>query len=602
MLVSKSISNFIIQAFLSLLFVIIPMEYGYSQARFVKGYIYEQTIDNPLQYATISIKGTSHGTISNEEGYFEYKLATNENFPLSIHVSYIGYKDCSFKIKNDSIKYYKIEIQQNELQDIVIRENFEKYLINQAWKLRNENYPNSSSRTKGFIRQTVSKEGEIMYLGEALIDTYKSSYYYAKNENQVQLIKFRKVSNELNYQDSLSLFGAPFLVYNLDFVKLKMSFLNPTKNQHYNYNYTDIISFQNSNHYKVEFESNIDSISGYLLINDQNYAITYIEYNNLKSPVLENKYYKNNHHVSISYRKVKSVYTLNKMVSSLDYINKKTKNELNLHIIYAATDSKVKNCSPIPFDKTISYKTIFMNNTSNSGEHSWDQFTIIAPTKKGTSFIRKYRMNQTNRKSHWASRLTAFSFEIGSGYNFINNKTLTEKLQSTNEEITLKKEEISSILSYFTIGFNINKYYSLHFSSTRNHLFGSNYKSNNWNLKYKYRLTNIGSPLFLDVGFGYSFIQMKQIINQQNQNIISSIKTKHDAISLNLQLSYQLNNNIYLVITGDCNYLINNKYHLCYKSEEDSTNYNVIPASESFINKFNTQLKLGIRYYLASPF
>ncbi len=78
----------------------------YAQEYRLSGYIYDSITSNVLTGASIYIKGTSPGTVSNNNGYYSILLKDGEN---TIIVSYLGYKSVEKTIKtatNISMDFY----------------------------------------------------------------------------------------------------------------------------------------------------------------------------------------------------------------------------------------------------------------------------------------------------------------------------------------------------------------------------------------------------------------------------------------------------------------------------------------------------------------
>ena len=135
----------------------------FSQQNLIQGYVFDEITRQPLPYANISIDDIS-GTVTNEEGYYKYKLFKEQPYPIDIKISYIGYENKSVTINNSHI--YKIYLKGKYLPEAVVKADFIYTLLNKAYNKIPENYPDNGSRYKGFFRQTVSKEDQILYTGK----------------------------------------------------------------------------------------------------------------------------------------------------------------------------------------------------------------------------------------------------------------------------------------------------------------------------------------------------------------------------------------------------------------------------------------------------
>lgn len=586
-------------AFITVFFIALPFLNG----QIAQGYVLDKSTNAPLSYANISIKGTTRGTISNDEGFFQLKLTEEMSFPVSIIISYIGYSDKEVVFTDSNKKTIYLEFQSNMLPSVVVRPNFEEYLITKAWESRKNNYPFKGARHKGFLRQTVSKGDSIKYLGEAVIDYYKGSYAHIGKENQIEILKFRKFTDEQNYEDSIRLFGAPFYVYSLDFVKIKSSIIDPQQLNKYEYEYTESIYFQGSPHYKIKYKSKTSAISGYILINEKDYAISHIVFKNDNPPVAENNYLKDKYRIATTYQKTGDKYVLKKIISSLRFTNKNTKEELSVNIIYTTTESKLEKASPIPLSKNLSYNTIIMDNQRDTSATFWQQYNTIAQPQKVSRFIQKnyVPLPKPAFKKHWASYLTHFNYEIGIGYIFLYKNQVPSELSddsNTHANRVLSYNAPPTLSNYFSVGYELNKQYSINFSATRNFFFKKDFKSFDWYVARKGRLKNIGKPIFIDIGLGYSSLHYNPYINNQNDVNISSIQLQKQSLLVHAQLSRALNRHFYLTLSGQLNYIIDKKLSVEYINDEPETTLSPIFATDGFTSALQPQVKLGLKYYL----
>ncbi|NND32189.1 MAG: hypothetical protein HKN76_06315, partial [Saprospiraceae bacterium] len=65
----------------------------------LKGAVTEEESGEPLIGASIVIKGTSRGTVTDFDGSFELRV---DSFPLILEVSYVGYEAKDVPVENDA--------------------------------------------------------------------------------------------------------------------------------------------------------------------------------------------------------------------------------------------------------------------------------------------------------------------------------------------------------------------------------------------------------------------------------------------------------------------------------------------------------------------
>lgn len=73
--------------------------YGFVNANNIKGWVYDSSDKKPLIGVNIFWSGTTHGTISNENGFFEIKNHNNNNILV---FSYVGYTNDSIYISSNN--------------------------------------------------------------------------------------------------------------------------------------------------------------------------------------------------------------------------------------------------------------------------------------------------------------------------------------------------------------------------------------------------------------------------------------------------------------------------------------------------------------------
>ena len=100
-----------------ILFVLFSIQTGFSQEHTINGTVYSE--GEPLNGASLRIKGTNLGTITNEKGYFSIKFSKKKNNQLII--SYTGHKSKQIEIdpKDSDIGKIVLELYES-LDEIVI--------------------------------------------------------------------------------------------------------------------------------------------------------------------------------------------------------------------------------------------------------------------------------------------------------------------------------------------------------------------------------------------------------------------------------------------------------------------------------------------------
>lgn len=161
----------------------------------------------PIESASIYIKNTTIGTVSNEDGKFVLQVA-NELHSDTLVISSIGYK--SFKIpvnEFDNTEEVYLEEDIAALDEIIlIAENRPKTgndIVLRALERLSENLPDSAYIQKGFLRHKERNSKEFKWLIESAITVYDSGYQSSTEDHlRINVDQVRK-SYDLRDVDSI---------------------------------------------------------------------------------------------------------------------------------------------------------------------------------------------------------------------------------------------------------------------------------------------------------------------------------------------------------------------------------------------------------------
>ena len=71
----------------------------------------------PLYGATVIVKGTNEGTVTDLQG--EFNLTTQQAFPLELVISFVGFDNLSFTINNDQPQEFQLSFS-NRFDEIIV--------------------------------------------------------------------------------------------------------------------------------------------------------------------------------------------------------------------------------------------------------------------------------------------------------------------------------------------------------------------------------------------------------------------------------------------------------------------------------------------------
>jgi len=113
------ISRFLIVLFLA----VVPLVYG-QETRKITGTVLDQRDRSPLPGATVIVKGTQAGAVTNLEGIFTYTVNAKSVSKVVMEVSYIGYKSTTFTIGNKRDFEILLEEDVNSLEEVVVTSSY----------------------------------------------------------------------------------------------------------------------------------------------------------------------------------------------------------------------------------------------------------------------------------------------------------------------------------------------------------------------------------------------------------------------------------------------------------------------------------------------
>lgn len=166
----------------------------------------------PIESASIYVKNTTIGTISNSDGKF-LLLVPNEFANDTLVISSIGYKSFKSAVKDfDNTLEIYLEEDVASLDEIVLvaetRPKTGNDIVLKALERLSRNMPDSSYLQKGFIRHKERNKKEFKWLIESAITLYDSAYDSNTAENlKINVDQVRK-SYDLRDVDSLLTYTA----------------------------------------------------------------------------------------------------------------------------------------------------------------------------------------------------------------------------------------------------------------------------------------------------------------------------------------------------------------------------------------------------------
>ncbi len=178
----------------------------------LKNAVIDFSTDSPIESASVYVKNTTIGTITNADGKFVIQVP-NENIKDTLVISSIGYS--TFKIP---IEYYDAELpiyldeEVASLDEVIlvgtIRPKTGNDIVLKALEEMPETMPDSSYIQKGFLRHKERNKREFKWLIESAISVYDSGYVTSSKDNLKVNVDQQRKSYDLRDVDSLFSFSS----------------------------------------------------------------------------------------------------------------------------------------------------------------------------------------------------------------------------------------------------------------------------------------------------------------------------------------------------------------------------------------------------------
>jgi len=191
----------------------------------IKGYVKDYDSKKRMDNVSVSVPGSTIGTITNDEGFFTLKIPARFSAAV-IKAEQTGYHSRSMsigKIKDRNNLILWLRPAPKMLKEVVVRWGKPDEIVEEALKRIPDNYYSGKSMFSAFYRETIKKGKRYIGVSEAITDVYKTSYSSRSIYGErVQIRKGRTLISQ-DKKDTLSvkIAGGPILPVIIDFVKNK---------------------------------------------------------------------------------------------------------------------------------------------------------------------------------------------------------------------------------------------------------------------------------------------------------------------------------------------------------------------------------------------
>jgi len=378
-----------------------PDQAALLAADYITGLVIDNETFEPLPFATLGLKRSGRGTVTNGNGEFGLKI-TPEIFDDTILITYLGYIRREVPVKQSLGNDFTISMEKEfiSIPEIIIKNQVPQEIISRARKAIPANYGNTPSLLTGFYREGVMKKSELQTYSEAVIYIYKSSYSATILGDQIKVFKSRKVENT-DRSDTLAIRLKAGLntCLELDGAKNIFDFLTVENSQDYSYRLSDIVTYDEESAYAIDFEQHegIDQplYKGTIYINTTDYAILHVDFELNQKYIYKMKesFIANSSHgfitwpvtvnYSVSYRQMDGRYFLSHVRGDLLFTsNKKRKLFKSLFKVFfelAVTDTQTEGVTRFDRDELAPVHSIFSKTIKNYDQLFWGNQDFLRP-------------------------------------------------------------------------------------------------------------------------------------------------------------------------------------------------------------------------------
>jgi len=367
--------------------------------KYITGKIVDAETSEPLPFATLALKNTGKGTVTNNNGNYGMKL-TPDLLNDTLSVSYLGYTRKEIPVKEASANNLIIRMKREfiSIPEIIIKTQNPQEIVARTLKAIPKNYGTSPALMTGFYREGVLKRSELQTYSEAILQIYKSAYAGTLFGDQIKVYKSRKIENT-DRKDTLSirLKAGLSTCLELDGAKNTFDFLaNPSD---YIYHLTDIVTYDDETAYAIEFvqHENVDLplFQGTIYINTLDYGILNAEFeiNPKYIHKMKDSFVSTNSHgfntwptsvkYTVSYRKMDNRYFLNHVRGDLTFSSSQKRRLFNtqfkVFFELAITETVLTNVTRFEREDLAPIHSIFSRTIKTYDAQFWGNQDFLRP-------------------------------------------------------------------------------------------------------------------------------------------------------------------------------------------------------------------------------
>lgn len=406
----------------------------------VSGSVVDAVSNEPLSFATISLRKQLIGIVTNETGRFDLFIP-EDLMNDTLMVSYFGYRQQLLSLKTiQSPVNIRLKQVTVDLKEIVVKPQPPEFYIKLAILRIKDNYPNAPFQSEAYYREKMLENKNFIKCNEGIFKTYCPNYLdTVKNQNQLLLFREEKNIHEVAFMlkerkeaeekekkkaekktaknkkkgidkevkpdepagvgiDLASSFGGPNEILRQgDIAKHPPGFLDTSEFKNYRYTFARSSSYNNNELMVIDFKSRgkVDHVreEGKIYIDIVNYAIVKVESTGdviipvIIRPILflyglgiENPTFQ----TTIEFQQVQKrwypkniQYNISINLTNKHWFKANEHSDFVIEGVYTVNKMKIDNVSPIPVAKRFNPNKEMKTQVFNDDGISWEGINII---------------------------------------------------------------------------------------------------------------------------------------------------------------------------------------------------------------------------------
>jgi hypothetical protein len=367
----------------------------------LSGKVVDSETSEPLPFATVGISHRGRGMVTNNNGDFILKI-NDDCLNDTLTVSYVGYINRRIPVRSMPGNVMTISMESDfiPIPEIIIRAQDPALIIGKAISSVASNYGTTPVLLTGFYREGVYRKKEPQIYSEAVVQIYKSPYARSLQNDQLKVIRSRKIEN-LEAEDTLAvrLKAGLSSSLTLDGMRNMFDFLDPLSFNSYEYHLTDIVTIDGETAFVISF-SQKDWVTeplmkGEVYINVDNYGVMLAEFeiNPLYIAQTRESYISKlprNYSMKpeyvryrTRYRYIDGRYYLSHVRGDLGFLAKGRKkifnSRFNVFFELAVTDHQTDNVVRFDHEELAPVYSVFSNTINGYDPEFWKNFDFLKP-------------------------------------------------------------------------------------------------------------------------------------------------------------------------------------------------------------------------------